>query len=36
MFRAIADVPRAIGSTLASVVALRFHAARLFGGAAHG
>ncbi|GAA0493215.1 LPFR motif small protein [Streptomyces stramineus] len=34
MFRAIADVLRTIGSTLASVVALPFKAlARLFGGA---
>ncbi|MBB4890543.1 LPFR motif small protein [Streptomyces netropsis] len=34
MLRAIADVLRAIGSTIASVVALPFKAlARLFGGA---
>ncbi|KAK1183235.1 LPFR motif small protein [Streptomyces sp. NPDC059679] len=34
MFRAIADVLRAIGSTLAAVVTLPFRAlARLFGGA---
>ncbi|GAA2374488.1 hypothetical protein GCM10010246_81680 [Streptomyces cuspidosporus] len=34
VFRAIADVLRAIGSTLASVVTLPFRAlARLFGGA---
>ncbi|MFI5755184.1 LPFR motif small protein [Streptomyces sp. NPDC051569] len=36
MFTAIADVLRAIGSTLASVVTLPFRAvARLLGGAAH-
>lgn len=36
MFRAIADVLRSIGSTLASVVTLPFRAlARLFGGASH-
>ncbi|GAB2597269.1 hypothetical protein GCM10027168_32660 [Streptomyces capparidis] len=36
MFRAIADVLRAIGGTLASVVTLPFRAlARLFGGASH-
>ncbi|MCZ2527743.1 LPFR motif small protein [Streptomyces sp. NPDC059506] len=34
MFRAVADVLRAVGSTLASVVTLPFRAlARLFGGA---
>ncbi|MET7932692.1 LPFR motif small protein [Streptomyces sp. NPDC005322] len=34
MFRAVADVLRAIGSTLAAVVTLPFRAvARLFGGA---
>ncbi|MEU4205852.1 LPFR motif small protein, partial [Streptomyces sp. NPDC026294] len=34
MFRAIADVLRAVGSTLAAVVTLPFRAlARLFGGA---
>ncbi|MFE4533808.1 LPFR motif small protein [Streptomyces scopuliridis] len=37
MFRALADVLRAIGSTIASVVTLPFRAlARLLGGAAHG
>jgi hypothetical protein len=37
MFRAIADVLRAIGSTIASVVTLPFRAlARLFGGASRG
>ncbi|MFE6775530.1 LPFR motif small protein [Streptomyces sp. NPDC057702] len=37
MFRAIADVLRAIGGTLAAVVTLPFRAlARLFGGASRG
>lgn len=37
VFRAIADVLRSIGSTIASVVTLPFRAlARLFGGASRG